>query len=190
MIKSKLFIRLLLLAAALILLCQSGNILRVFFPVEYENVIKKYSQEYGVDPYMVMAVIKSESNFEQEAVSHKQARGLMQVTQSTAVWLAEKLGITDFSEDDIYKPDVNIRLGCYYLSYLSGLYGGNDKCALAAYNAGSGTVDQWLADGSYSKDGETLYKVPYRETEQYINKVLNYQKMYRILYRVRAGRQV
>ncbi len=190
MIRQKTLVRLLFLVVLVVVLLQSGAILRIFFPAEYINEIKKYSEEYGVDPYLVMAVIKSESNFEQEAVSHKEARGLMQITQSTAQWLAERIGLTDGGQVDIHNPDTNIRLGCYYLSYLLNLYEGETKCALAAYNAGNGTVDQWLSDSRYSKDGETLYKIPYRETEQYVNKVINYSKIYRILYRVRVGRLV
>ena len=98
--------------------------------------------------------------------------------------------ICEFCEEDMHNPDKNIQLGCYYIAYLGTMYDGDLKCALAAYNAGSGTVDQWLSDKKYSKDGISLSKIPYRETEQYVNKVLNYRKIYRILYRVREGRKV
>ncbi len=167
----------------------SIHLVRGFFPAKYVDEIKKYSEEYSVDPYLVMAVIKAESNYQKEAVSNKDACGLMQITPSTAKWLAEKAGISDFEDEDIYSPEINIKLGCYYLSYLYDMYA-DTKCMLAAYNAGNGTVDKWLSDFNYSTDGKTLEKIPYKETEQYINKVNNYTKIYRILYQVRTGRMV
>lgn len=188
--KTKKKIRFIIIIIIALALLQSGNFFRLFFPVEYIDFIKAYSREYAVDPYLVIAVIKAESNFKQEAVSHKEAHGLMQLTPSTAFWLAERLGIQDFCEEDMHNPNKNIQLGCYYIAYLGTMYDGDLKCALAAYNAGSGTVDQWLSDKKYSKDGISLSKIPYRETEQYVNKVLNYRKIYRILYRVREGRKV
>lgn len=188
--KTKKWMRCIIAVLLIVVLFQSGNLLRLFFPVQYIDQIKTYSRQYDVDPYLVMSVIKAESNFELDAVSHKQAQGLMQLTPSTARWLAERLGLENFSAEEMHNPDMNIRLGCYYISYLDNMYEGNIKCALAAYNAGCGTVDQWLENEKYSKDGETLFKIPYRETEQYVNKVLTYRKIYRILYRVREGRKV
>lgn len=173
----------------LLALNMCGIILRGFFPALYLDEIKKYSVEYSVDPYLVMAVIKAESNYKEEAVSNKDACGLMQLTPSTAKWLAEKIKISDFKDENIYEPEMNIRLGSYYLSYLYDMYA-DIKCTLAAYNAGNGTVDSWLADMRYSSDGKTLEKIPYRETEQYVNKVNSYTKIYRILYRLRMGRMV
>lgn len=188
--KAKKQIRFIILIVVALLLLQSGNIFRLFFPAEYIDFIRQYSEEYEVEPYLIMAVIKAESNFRRDAVSHKEARGLMQLTPETAFWLAEKLGMKDFREEEIHNPKTNIRLGCYYLAYLGTMYDGNLKCALAAYNAGNGTVDRWLCDIRYSKDGVSLSKIPYRETEQYVNKVLNYRNVYRILYHVREGRKV
>lgn len=188
--RTKKWIKWFFLVVVLVLLLQSGNILRLFFPVHYINQIKESAEQYDVDPYLVMAVIKAESNFEENAVSHKQAKGLMQLTPSTAIWLAEKINLENFSAEEIHDPDKNIQLGCYYISYLNAMYEGNLKCALAAYNAGSGTVDQWLVNEKYSKDAKSLFKIPYRETEQYVNKVLTYQKIYRLLYHVREGRNV
>ncbi|MBQ4515281.1 MAG: lytic transglycosylase domain-containing protein [Clostridia bacterium] len=165
------------------------HLLRGFFPAKYVDEIKKYSEEYSVDPYLVMAVIKAESNYQKEAISNKDAGGLMQITPSTAKWIAEKIKISDFKDEDVYKPEINIKLGCYYLSYLYDMYA-DTKCMLAAYNAGHGTVDKWLCDTNYSTDGKTLEKIPYKETEQYINKVNSYTKIYRILYKVRTGSMV
>lgn len=176
------FFKLLLLVGVLILFFQSGNILRAFFPLAYEEVITNYAQEYGVDEHLVMAVIKAESNFETDAVSHKTAKGLMQLMPDTANWIAGKLGLGSLSEEALLTPEMNIGLGCYYLSYLEELYDGDLTCVLAAYNAGHGNVDRWLLDPAYSADQKTLTKIPYAETEQYVAKVKNYLRIYRMLY--------
>lgn len=173
--------------ALIVFIIQSPKMVKKVFPEDYSGEIKKYSDEYNVDPYLVMAVIKAESNFNKDAVSHKDACGLMQLTPSTAKWLADKLKMRDFENEKIFMPDVNIKLGCYYLSYLSGLYSGDRKCMLSAYNAGNGTVDKWLLNEDYSKDGKTLDVIPYPETEQYINKIEIYEKIYRALYFEKTG---
>ncbi len=130
------FFKLLLLVGVLILFFQSSNILRAFFPLKYEDTITSCAEEYGVDMHLVMAVIKAESNFETDAVSHKAAQGLMQLMPETAQWLAEKIHMDNVTVEKLCQPEVNIRLGCYYLSYLQDLYDGEYTCILAAYNAG------------------------------------------------------
>jgi soluble lytic murein transglycosylase len=124
-----------------------------------------------------MAVIKQESNFVPEAHSGV-AGGLMQLTQETAQWNANELGITDF---DYMDPETNIELGCHYLKYLIKHYGNVDT-ALAAYNGGMGNVDAWLADKTYSSDGKTLDNIPFAETRNYVVKVNEYWAHYKELY--------
>ena len=136
---------------------------------------------------MVISIIKAESNFDETAVSHKNASGLMQIIEPTALWLADRMGLSDFSYDQITEPELNIQMGCYYISYLLTLYDGNEKNALAAYNAGDGTVDRWLTNSEYSEDGVSLSQVPYPETRRYITKVMNNRRIYRLLYRLRSA---
>lgn len=174
-------------AILLILLVNTGNIARLFYPVKYMNDVKQYAKEYHVDPYLIMSIIKAESNFDEAAVSHKNATGLMQIMEPTAFWLADRLGLSDFSYEDITDPEINIRMGCYYIAYLLDHYDGNVKNALAAYNAGEGNVDRWLTREEYSKDGLTLSYIPYPETRRYITRVINNQRIYRILYHVRSA---
>jgi len=147
------------------------------FPLKYEDYIDKYSAEYGLDRYLVMGTIYAESGFNNEAHSNV-AHGLMQLTDETAWWIAEQM-----KEDvqDIIDPKTNIKLGCYYLSYLIGKYN-NEETALAAYNAGHGNVTKWLGDGRYSKDGKTLCAIPYEETANYVKRVKQYKKVYKKLY--------
>lgn len=148
--------------------------MKIKYPVEYSDYIVKYAQEYDLDPYLVIAVIKQESNFIPDAHS-KYAGGLMQLTEDTANDYAKKLGLSEY---DYMEPETNIRLGCFVLSTLISKYQNIDT-ALAAYNAGGGNVDKWLASSEYSSDGKTLRKIPFNETRYYVEKVNLYVDKYR-----------
>ncbi len=140
---------------------------RVKYPVAYSDLIIKYSHENNLDPFLVMAVIKVESNFVPEAHSGF-AGGLMQLTEETAKWNANDLGIGD--DYDYMEPEINIRFGCHYLRHLLDVYGNTDT-ALAAYNGGMGNVYSWLKDPQCSDDGVSLKYIPFRETRNYVEKV-------------------
>ncbi len=155
-------------------------VVTTLYPLKYIDVIRKYSDEFGLDPVLVCAVIHSESRFESSAESYKGAGGLMQLVRMTADWGAEILEIPEYSYDRINEPELNIRLGCWYLSRLFDQYGNMDT-ALAAYNAGSGNVSRWLQDPKYSKDGITLDAVPYGETRRYIERVRKREKIYSVI---------
>lgn len=150
-----------------------------FLPLKYEGYIEKYAEEYDLDKYLVMGVIRAESSFNHEAHSGV-ARGLMQITDDTAKWIAEKLKLK-YHENMVEEPETNIKMGCYYLSYLIGRHH-NVETALAAYNAGMGNVSSWLSDKRFSEDGETLIKIPFGETERYVKRVkilsVFYEKLY------------
>ena len=148
-----------------------------FFPLYYSEEITEAAAEYGLDEYLVRAVIKAESGYEENASSGV-AYGLMQLTDETAEWVSEKTGL-DFAKR--LEPEVNIKMGCYYLSYLIERFG-SQNTALAAYNAGPATVGRWLSEKAYSKDGESLDKIPYAETEKYVRKVEDFYRIYIRLY--------
>ena len=149
-------------------------------PEEYQNPVQKYSEEYAVPKELILAVIKTESDFKSDAVSGAGAIGLMQVTPDTFLWLSKKT--EDRYEDTnlLYNPDINIKYGVYYLSWLYSRYG-SWETALAAYNAGHGKVDDWLDNPDYSKGG-ALTSIPYKETREYVEKVMNAKDIYRKLY--------
>ncbi len=149
--------------------------------VKYKDEIDIIAKEYSLDRFLVYALIMAESGFEPEAESVKGASGLMQLTPDTALWCAGKVGDENLAAE-ITLPEVNIRLGCFYLRYLLDRYGGEETSALAAYNAGSSNVDEWLADGTYSPDGKSLTGAPFPETDNYIKKIAFYKKLYTLLY--------
>lgn len=150
---------------------------KVVYNVAYEDIITKYAKENDLDKYLVMAVVKAESNFVPDAHSGF-AGGLMQLTEETAGWVSEKLGVQDYYYMD---PETNVKFGCYYLKYLIDICPSIDV-ALAAYNAGLGNVEAWLKDSRYSDDGKTLKEIPYAETKNYVEKVNTYWQNYRDMY--------
>lgn len=156
----------------------------IAFPLEHYEIIKKYAEEYNLEPETVCAFINAESHFDNEAVSHKGAKGLMQIMDKTALWAAEEIPIEDFQPEDITDPETNIRIGCWYLNRLNKQFDGDEKLITAAYNAGSGNVTSWLYNEKYSNDGKTLDKIPYGETEKYVNKINFYKKVYKFLLKV------
>ena len=158
------------------------NVAKYIYKDDYINIIEKECDIYNVDKYEILAIIKAESNFDPDAVSARNAIGLMQLTLDTANWCAEKLNISKVTESDLHNPELNIKLGIYYYDYLFERYGDLDT-TLAAYNAGMGKVDVWLDDEIYSSDGKKISKTPYEETNKYIIKINNNLKIYKTLYK-------
>ena len=158
------------------------SIMMFIFPQKYSEYVEKYSYIYGVEETLIYSVIKTESGFDEEAVSPVDAQGLMQIMPSTGEWLAEQLNIEGYTDDLLKDPQINIMLGTWYLDKLIEQYDGKIELALAAYNAGSGNVDQWLVDEEYSSDGERLDIIPFGETDRYVDKVLFIERVYEWLY--------
>jgi soluble lytic murein transglycosylase len=173
-----------LFAALALGVCAAGfrPAARLIFPIAYRESVSRNARRFGIDAHLALAVIRAESNFNADATSHKMAGGLMQITEVTAFWIAKSLNEPDFQYEQIYEPERNIRFGVYYISYLLRMYQGREPLALAAYNAGFGKVDAWLADESLSPDGVTLAKIPYGETERYVRRVRLYKGVYQFLY--------
>ena len=165
-----------ILLVFLIAILFRGIALYKIYPLEFKDEITRYSEMYSIDKYFVCAVIYVESRFDEKAASNKGAIGLMQIMPDTGKWAAEKIGLDGYSEDSLVDADVNIHIGCWYLSYLSQLFDRDARKVLAAYNAGPAKVQKWL------DDDELLKNIPYEETEQYLNKVQDYYEVYKGLY--------
>ena len=155
-------------------------ILKIIYQIEYDEYVQKYSAEYDVDYYLILAIIKAESNFDVDAESSKGAKGLMQVMDTTAEEIAESINI-DYDNINILDPETNINLGTKYISTLIEKY----ECvelALTAYNAGTGNVDSWIEDGVLNSDGSNIENIPYKETNNYVRKILRDYEIYKYLY--------
>ncbi len=159
-----------------------GLIVSVFYPIGYKNIINKYSKEYNVDPYLVVSIINVESKYNKDAISNKDARGLMQIGPQTGQWAAEFLKIDNYNESKLFDPEINIRIGIWYIDQLKKEFGDRTDLVLAAYNAGSGNVNKWLLDEKHSKDGR-LTNIPFSETDDYLNKVKKNYRVYKLLYK-------
>lgn len=182
----KKFLRNFIPFAIVSLLCFLGfSAFNMKFPLRYLDIIEKYAEVHDVDPVLISSIINVESRFNRYAVSPVGASGLMQIMETTAVWIAEEMGIENFVyQDMIFDPEVNINMGTWYINRLINIYG-ELSVALAAYNAGSGNVTRWLNDPEFSKDNETLFYIPFGETRRYVERVDTSMKVYDFLLRWR-----
>lgn len=149
------------------------------YPLRYEDEITASAATHGVDPYLVAAVIRSESSWDPEASSHQGARGLMQLMPETAQDMVAR-GLVDgkrYSYENLEDPAINIEYGCAYLSYLLTYFNGATDRAIAAYNAGMGNVDGW------AKQDKLLHNaITFPETQAYLVRVNMAKARYQELY--------
>ncbi|MBQ8424954.1 MAG: lytic transglycosylase domain-containing protein [Clostridia bacterium] len=145
----------------------------VIYPTKHKNYVLEYSKKYNLDRSLIYAIIKTESNFDKNAVSLSNAKGLMQIIPSTAKWIAEELG-ENYSEEMLFDVETNIKFGCFYLNYLFDKFKNTDV-VICAYNAGETAVRNWLD----SNGNIVLEKVSYSETKNYYKKVKSYHKVYK-----------
>jgi soluble lytic murein transglycosylase len=149
-------------------------------PLRHEDIIRQQAAEKGVPPDLIAAVIYSESRF-RDQTSHAGARGLMQITPSTAKLIEKLSGGQTFKFDDLSDPDINIRYGTFYLRYLIDKFGENVVAALAAYNAGETNVVAWGGSSLQLDD------IPFPETRGYVEDVLDKRVEYARHYRHELG---
>lgn len=152
---------------------------KALYPLEYEDAITESASSHGVDPYLVAAVIRSESSWDANAASSQGAQGLMQLMPQTAADMVEK-GLVDgsrYSSDNLLDPETNIEFGCAYLSYLLSYFNGATEKAIAAYNAGLGNVDSWTQD-----EGLLHNAITFPETQAYLVRVTMARMRYAELY--------
>lgn len=142
------------------------------FPLQYQDIIKKWCREYNEDPFLVAAIIMQESGFNPKATSPVGAMGLMQVMPPTGRSIASGVEYPNFTTDKLYDPDVSIQFGTWYIHVLKEKYGGNVTAALAAYNAGSGNADKWLRMGLLTKPSDNSFA----------RRVQDYMQVYHKLY--------
>ncbi len=161
----------------IIIIMLRNIIIKISYPQKYKEYVEKYSKEYQIDKELIYAMIKTESNFKQDAISKKKAFGLMQILENTAYEMADELK-KEITKEDILNPEINICLGAKYISNLIQKYG-NIELAIASYNAGIGNVDNWLEQGIIKQDGTDLQNIPFKETNNYVRKILRDYEIYK-----------
>ncbi len=158
--------------------------MRAAYPIKYSEYVQAYADTYGFTPSLIYAVIRTESEFEPEVVSRANAKGLMQMKDTTFTDLQRRAGEPEpLPPEKLFDPETNIHYGVYYMRLLLDQFEDTDTM-LAAYNAGPTRASEWLQNPYYSKDGKTLYHIPYEETLHYVERVRKAQEMYRTLYKL------
>ena len=152
------------------------------FPKAYWTDLRKYSVLNGLDPYLVASLIRQESEFNALALSRANAVGLMQLLPKTGKTVAKQVKLRGYSAPQLYTPAVNLELGTRYFKDMVDKYNGQFEYALAAYNAGSDRVGDWLGQGHYRDPQEFVESIPFTETREYVQAILRNANMYRQLY--------
>ncbi len=153
------------------------RVLKAIYPLKYSEYVEKYAQEYNVDKLLIYSIIKAESNFKNDANSNKGAIGLMQLMEVTAKEIDPEI-----TKEKLFDEETNIRIGVAYFSKLLTYYNNSVELALVAYNAGIGNVDKWIEDGTLNKDGSNIENTPFKESNNYVRKILNDYEIYKKLY--------
>ena len=164
-----------------LLLC-SKAFWRQIYPFPYKDTVYAEAIKNNVDPHLVAAIIKTESNFSSSAESNMGARGIMQIMPDTGIWAARKMNLHGFDPEDLYKTETNIKIGCWYLDNLNREFKGNKILVVAAYNGGRGNVRAWMEKGQWTGEHATVDQIPFAETRKYVKKVLRNYEWYRYLY--------
>ena len=163
----------------------ADEVLDITLPLQHEDIIRQQAADKDVDAALIAAVIFEESKF-QDQTSHAGARGLMQITPETADYIAAKSGGTAFEQGDLASPQINIAYGAWYLRYLKDKYEGQELAAIAAYNAGEVTVDEWV-DNAGGLTGFDEKDIAFPETREYVDGVMDHRTKYRNHYGSELG---
>lgn len=147
---------------------------KAIFPADYRPIVYRTALRHGLDPLLVAALIHTESGYDRGAVSRSGAVGLMQIMPDTALELAQKRGMLSFSREQLYRPEINLDLGCFMLSRLIEEYR-QIELVLVAYNAGRGNLQRWMTRGN-------LMRHAYPETRNYVIKVTRTYRLLRVLH--------
>lgn len=169
------------LCEIILLVLGYGIFFRAVYPIRYVKIVNDVSKLYNVEPEMIYAIIKVESDFNEIAESRSGAYGLMQIMPDTFEWLQLFTKEEKMDPEHLKNPDINIQYGTFFISELRKRYG-SDELILSAYNAGISKVDKWLKDENISNGGEELTIIPYKETREYVRRVLESKDMYYRIY--------
>ena len=157
--------------------------MRFVYMWDYQQDIITYSEKNNVDPFLIAAIIKNESNFKHKAVSGVGAVGLMQIMPDTGSWIAEQMGLADYKDSDLYQTRTNIRMGCWYVGELEHEFQHNLVLLMIAYNAGRGQTHDWMQENGWDYDFNDTKAIPYADTREYVTKVLQDRDKYYLLYK-------
>jgi soluble lytic murein transglycosylase len=156
------------------------------YPIAYYDLVLPGAQKYGVDPLLVFSVIRQESLFQSYAQSSALAQGLMQIIPDTGSYIAQKLAWADYQNSDLFRPFININFGIYYLKENLDRFKGSTYAALAAYNGGPASSDEWMRISGGDPD-LFLQAIDYDETQTYVRKIYEQYNAYAAVYGIRSA---
>ncbi|MDQ0191131.1 lytic transglycosylase domain-containing protein [Alicyclobacillus cycloheptanicus] len=180
-----------ILLVLVIVVITSNQFWRWMYPIGYQTDIQQAARVSHVDPLLVASVIRVESKFQTEDVSHAGAIGLMQLMPQTAQWIAQQMrseglpynpSLIGGSTADLSVPAINIHVGAWYIHYLIKQFNGNEVAAIAAYNAGPKRVKQWLGSGQWNGELSTITDIPVGETRHFVDRVFYNYNLYQRIY--------
>jgi soluble lytic murein transglycosylase len=160
------------------------------YPIKYKETIAANAANFELDPYLIAAIIRVESNYDAKKISHRQAIGLMQIMPETSDYIVDRKQLHDVSREQLQIPAHNIYVGSAYVKVLQETFveklqtlDGKSQIALlaAAYNAGPGSTAEWVLDGTWDGTYTTLQNIPFGETRHYVQRVIYYYKKYKEL---------
>ena len=160
----------------------SNQMLKMIYPIFYQNEINHYAQEFKQSPYLFLSLVREESHFNKRATSSAGAKGLCQLINTTADFIEKK----KISNETLFDAEENLRIGLKYFNYLTNQFKGNEYLAILAYNAGPGNINKWLNDSQINfKPDEIeafIENIPFIETKTYIKKILSSYWIYLNIY--------
>lgn len=159
-----------------------NTFVRSTYELEHYDTVMAACEDFGIEPSLAYGIIRTESGFNEQALSSANAKGLMQITASALEWIQLRCDeFDDVTDEALYDPEINIRCGVYLLSLLFEQFD-SEQAVIAAYNAGLGNVESWLQNDAYSADGITLDTIPFEETRNYVTRVQSSKAIYEHYY--------
>lgn len=183
LLRKKRVLLVIFIAFVTVLFFKSAWMSNWLYPIPYQEVIEKHAKSYEVDPLLVAAIIRVESNYKPSQESRKGALGMMQLMPNTASWIIEKANFDTVTMEELkHEAEPNIQIGTWYIGFLLTKFDQNMYAALAAYNAGPTVVAKWLQNGTWDGSMEHVKMIPYGETKNYVQRVVYYYNKYTDLY--------
>jgi soluble lytic murein transglycosylase len=179
----KFLLTLLLVVMLGFLFYQSNWVAKMMYPIKYRDVIESNAGIYGIDPLLIAAIVRVESNYRPELISSKGAVGLMQLMPDTAQWILNMEGFSALTMNSLHEPKPNIQIGVKYIDLLNRQFNNNLAEVLAAYNAGPGNVSKWRETNIWDGKLENINQIHFWETRKYVDRVVYYYKKYQKTYK-------
>lgn len=156
--------------------------LLLLYPAVYESQLRNATEIYGVDPRLMLAIMRQESRFQPDIKSYAAARGLMQFISTTSTKVSGELGRTNFRQDELYYPLTAIRLGSRYLSDLFTLFPQQPDAVAASYNGGEDNMKRWMSRSRSNQPERYVPEIMFAQSKDYVHRVMTNYRMYQLIY--------